>query len=128
MENLLIEATKYTPKINFDMDSARLEIRGKSYPENTFEFYEPILTWIKHFLDNNSDKTVTFDLEIIYYNSSSSKALFDLFDIVEEAVEEGSNILINWYYDEDNETALEAGEDFIEDFENLNFNLIELRD
>ena len=83
---------------------------------------------MKNFLDNNLDKNIVFDLEIIYYNSSSSKALFDLFDIVEEAVEDGANILINWYYDEDNETALEAGEDFIEDFENLNFNLIELRD
>jgi len=33
--------------------------------------------------------------------------------------------VINWIYDEENESALEAGEDFMEDFEDLTINLVE---
>ncbi len=51
---------------------------------------------------------------------------FDFFDILEEVHNNGEDIEINWIYDGgENEVALEAGEDFKEDFENLNFNLVE---
>ena len=64
-------------------------------------------------------------MDIIYFNSSSSKLFFDLFDLLEEAHDNGKEIMIHWLYDTENENALEAGEDFKEDFESLNFNLIE---
>ncbi len=128
MEKLFIDATKYTPKIDFNPIERKLEVRGKSYPENTFEFYEPILLWLKNYFLDSATKVVTFNFEITYYNSSSSKVLYDLFDILEEGVENGHQITINWYYDEENETALEAGEDFQEDFETLDINLIEFND
>ncbi len=41
MKNLVIDETKYTPLINFDADNRIFELSGKSYPENTFEFYKP---------------------------------------------------------------------------------------
>jgi len=34
------------------------------------------------------------------------------------------DIEINWLYDEDNDSSMEAGEDFIEDFEDLTINLV----
>ena len=52
------------------------------------------------------------------------KLFFDFFDLVEEAQNNGKTIEINWIYDLENESALEAGEDFKEDFEDLNINLI----
>jgi hypothetical protein len=64
-------------------------------------------------------------MEIIYFNSSSSKLFFDFFDILDEARKNGCTIEVNWYYDKENESSLEAGEDFKEDFEDLTFNLIE---
>lgn len=123
MENLKIEATKYTPEISMNKDTGIISIAGKSYPENTFEFYEPVMKWVSEYFDGNAkDKTIV-NLEIIYFNSSSSKLFFDFFDLLEES--SGSNkIEINWLYDDENESALEAGEDFKEDFENLEFNLI----
>ncbi len=122
MENLHIDATKYTPKIFLDAKSGILEIIGKSYPENTFEFYEPVMTWVKDYFENSVQEETSINIEISYFNSSSSKLLFDFFDLVEENMD-SSDIVINWIYDEENETALEAGEDFIEDFETLNINL-----
>lgn len=124
MESLIIEETKYTPSIKLDASKGILELIGKSYPENTFEFYKPMMDWVeKYFKGKKQNKTVV-NMEIIYFNSSSSKLFFDFFDLLEEAHNNGNNIEINWIYDEENESAFEAGEDFKEDFESLVFNLI----
>ncbi len=122
MENLTIEATKYTPKITLDK-SGKISLVGKSYPENTFEFYTPMMEWVKKYFENSPAEKTVIDMEIIYFNSSSSKLFFDFFDMIEENAQE-HNIEINWIYDEENESAEEAGEDFIEDFEELNIKLV----
>lgn len=123
MENLEIEATKYTPEILMDIDTGFISISGKSYPENTFDFYESVMKWISEYFDGKAKKETIINLEIIYFNSSSSKLFFDFFDLIEE-VGGDNKIEINWIYDEENEFALEIGEDFKEDFKNLNFNII----
>ncbi len=123
MENLKIEASKYTPLITMDIQKGEIEIRGKSYPENTFEFYKPVLEWIENY-HNTSNPSLTLNLEIIYFNSSSSKLFYDLFDLLEEN-SDAFKPVINWIYDEENESALESGEEFMEDFEDLNINLVE---
>lgn len=122
MNNLTIESTKYTPDIILDAQKGAIKMSGKSYPENTFEFYEPIMKWMEEYFTQPQSKT-TIELEIIYFNSSSSKLFFDFFDLVEENKDK-SDIEIKWIYDEENESAMEAGEDFQEDFEGLNFNLV----
>ncbi len=124
MENLIIKETKYTPSIKLDVEKGLMELMGKSYPENTFEFYKPMLEWVEEYFENNDKRTVV-NMEIIYFNSSSSKLFFDFFDLLEDAHNSGKTIEVNWIYDEENESALEAGEDFKEDFENLKFNLKE---
>lgn len=125
MENLIIEETKYTPSINLDADKGVLELVGKSYPENTFEFYKPMMDWVESYFEESAKEKTVINLEIIYFNSSSSKLFFDFFDMVEEAHNDGKTIEVNWIYDEENEAAEEAGEDFKEDFEDLNFNLVQ---
>ena len=122
MENLKIEATKYTPEIVLGTDG-NISLVGKSYPENTFEFYAPVMAWIEKYFETNPAKKTLVNMEIIYFNSSSSKLFFDFFDLLEENSKDNS-IEINWIYDEENESAEEAGEDFIEDFEDLKIKLV----
>ncbi|MCK5294655.1 MAG: DUF1987 domain-containing protein [Arcobacteraceae bacterium] len=122
MENLNIEATKYTPKITLDA-SGTISLVGKSYPENTFEFYAPMMDWIKEYFETSAQDITTVNMEITYFNSSSSKLFFDFFDLLEENSDDNT-IKINWIFDEENESAEEAGEDFIEDFEDLDINLV----
>lgn len=124
MDNLTIEETKYTPLIELDANSGTISMVGKSYPENTFEFYEPVMKWIEEYFETDAKEETIVNLEIIYFNSSSSKLFFDLFDLLEENKND-HKITINWIYDEENESALEAGEDFKEDFEDLIINLVE---
>ena len=122
MENLNIEETKYTPKITLD-PSGTISLEGKSYPENTFEFYTPMMDWIKEYFETTPADVTTINMEITYFNSSSSKLFFDFFDLLEEN-SDNNTIKINWIFDEENESAEEAGEDFIEDFEGLDIKLV----
>jgi hypothetical protein len=122
MENLKLEATQYTPQISLDT-SGVISLIGKSYPENTFEFYAPVMEWMETYFDGNAAEKTVINMEIIYFNSSSSKLFFDFFDLLEDNREK-HQIEINWIYDEENESAQEAGEDFIEDFEALKINLV----
>ena len=124
MENLTLEGTKYTPDIKLDADAGIISMVGKSYPENTFEFYQPVMDWMEEYFAKETKDKTTINMEIIYFNSSSSKLFFDFFDVLDEA-KGNHNLEINWIYDKENESALEAGEDFIDDFEDLIINLVE---
>lgn len=125
MENLIIEQTESTPKICFEYASGILSLQGESYPENTAEFYAPVFEWLRKFLDSSDELAVTVNMEIIYFNSSSSKALMNVFDLLEDAAAEGRKIAVNWIYAAGNESALEYGEEFKEDLNSLEFNLVE---
>ncbi|MGB5964140.1 MAG: DUF1987 domain-containing protein [Sulfurimonadaceae bacterium] len=124
MKTLIIEESKYTPAIELNAEKNRLTIKGKSYPENTFDFYAPVISWLQDYFSLEDLPKTTVNMDIIYFNSSSSKLFFDLFDLLEEAQDDGKEITVNWYYDEENESAEEAGEDFKEDFEDMDFNII----
>jgi len=121
MTELKLHATQYTPEVELS-SNGKFSFVGKSYPENTFEFYKPILKWIDEYFVNPKNST-TVNFKITYFNSSSSKLFFELFDFFEENMHK-SDIQINWIYDAENESALDAGEDFIEDFDTLCINLV----
>ena len=128
MEELIIEATKSFPFVHLDPTENTLEIRGESYPENAAKMYAPVFAWIEEYLKGLQHEVVRIDFEITYFNSSSSKILMNFFDMLEDAAENGKKIVVNWYYHEDNETALECGEEFQEDMELVEFNLREISD
>ena len=110
MENLNIDETKYTPLINLDVNKGVFELVGKSYPENTFEFYKPMMDWTEEYFAGNEQDITIVNLEIIYFNSSSSKLFFDFFDLLEEAHNNDKNVEVNWIYEEGDEDILEKGE------------------
>jgi len=122
------EQTKSTPWIHFDPRENRLQIQGESYPENSASFYAPMMEWLEEYLNNVGDSGVRVDVELVYFNSSSSKVFMNLFDRLDEAAKNGAYVQINWMYHEDNETALECGEEFLEDLENVEFNLLPIEE
>lgn len=116
MENLCIEQTKSTPTIQFDVANNKLRIAGQSYPENAFKFYEPIFNWLDQYMAEIDRETV---LEIYfhmpYINTSSSKCIMMLLEKMENAYQEGRKVAIQWYYNREDEAALECAEEFKED-------------
>lgn len=126
MENWNVAATKQTPAIGFDATTHILTITGESYPENIADLSLSLFNWLHQYLAESTQQTFTLNIELIYFNSSSSKMLLDLFARLEtEAEQQQRTIVINWIYDEENESALEYGEEFKEDLSYLTFNLVQ---
>lgn len=128
MDRLIIEQTKATPYVDFDPQNNTLQIRGQSYPENAFKFYEPIFKWVDEYIKKSEGEIfIEIDFKMPYINSSSSKCIIMFLDKFQDVFDEGKNIVVNWYYDEENESSLECAEEFKEDL-TLPFNLIALKE
>jgi len=112
METLNLKGTAKTPNINFDPEKGLLEIRGRSIPENSLEYYAPIIRWLEAYSKEAPSQT-TLNIHLDYFNTASSKCILDLLkklSYIHEAKQ--SEVLINWHYDEDDEDMLEAGTDY----------------
>lgn len=123
MENLNISQTASTPLISFDPESNTLRMVGESYPENSFDFYAPVISWLTASLQQLSE--LTLDITITYMNSSSTKCTLDLMDIMEEAYCRGVKVVIVWRYDRENPRSYELAEDFREEV-SFPFNIMAL--
>lgn len=126
MDSIFIEGTPKTPNVKFDSDSGALLLKGRSIPENSIEFYKPLVDWLDEYSNSPKAKTVC-DIQLEYFNTSSSKCLLDLFKKMENMSKNGSEIVINWYYEEDDEDMLEAGEDY-QSIINVPFKMIEMQE
>jgi len=114
MENLAIQATISSPQVQGDAAQGLLCLSGESYPENTFDFFKPILAWATGFLARDR-APLTLELRLAYLNTSSIKCLMDLLDDLEEAHQAGRSIVVKWFYDAENDRALDLAEEFKED-------------
>jgi hypothetical protein len=126
MDSIFIEGTPKTPNVSFDAEKGALLLKGRSIPENSIEFYKPLVTWLEDYSSAPQPKTVC-DVQLEYFNTSSSKCLLDLFKKMESMNSNGNEILINWYYEEDDEDMLEAGEDY-QSIINVPFKMIEMQE
>jgi len=125
MDNLYIEQTKSSPEIDFNAKTNVLKIQGESYPENTIRFYVPIINWLEQYSQNIKNQSFEVNIELIYFNSSSSQILLNIFDLLEKCQQNENQVTVNWIYDEENDSALESGEDFQEELSYITFNLVE---
>lgn len=120
MEKLSIEGTAKTPFVSFDA-TGKLEMRGRSIPENSIEFFQPLIDWVDAYGKEKPAK-VDLDVKLEYFNTSSSKCILDLFKRLEK-MESYSDVVINWYYEDEDEDMQEAGEDYASIVQ-LKFNII----
>ena len=126
LERIFLEPSRITPLINFDPDEGMLEMRGRSSPENAIQFYQEIIETLDNYVDKGSGGfTASFAFE--YFNTSSSKCLFDMFKRMVKIRDSGKDLIINWFYEEFDEDMMEAGEDY-SDLLDLEFNFIEIED
>jgi hypothetical protein len=113
METLEILQTSATPLVRFDPDTKTLRIVGESYPENSFDFYAPVISWLTSALQRLPE--LLLDITITYMNSSSTKCTLDLMDLMEDAHARGVKTAILWRYDRENPRSYELAEDFREE-------------
>ena len=123
MEDLKQEGSAKTPEVEFN-PSGELLLKGRSIPENSIEFYKPLIEWIESYSESPNSSTV-LNVQLEYFNTSSSKCILDVFKKLESIT--GSEVSVKWYYEEDDEDMLEAGEDY-EAIIDLPFEMIEVEE
>ncbi len=111
MGPLQLEGTSKTPHVDFDPETGLLELKGRSIPENSIDFYKPLIDWIDKYGRSPKEKT-SLHVQLEYFNTSSSKCILDLFKKLEGIRAGGNEVSVLWHYEEDDEDMLEAGEDY----------------
>ncbi len=126
MENIFKEGTSKTPLVAFNSTTGTLLIKGRSIPENSIEFYKPLIDWIEQYADVAGAETVV-NIQLEYFNTSSSKCILDVFKRLEDIRKLGKMVRIKWHYEIDDEDMLEAGEDY-QAIIDLPFDMIEIEE
>ena len=122
MDDLIIKKENNTPKIEFRTDG-ELHIEGRSVPENPIRFFEPIFNWVDDFR-LQSPKKVNIYIFLEYFNSGTSKLLLKFLKQMERMRYSGTDVNLYWYYNENDQDILEAGQDY-ETIVKLPFRFIE---
>ena len=94
MEPIIIEGTPKTPTVKFDANEGVFEIKGRSIPENSVEFYKPLVDWLDRYKESPLLKTVV-DIRLEYFNTSSSKCILDIFKRLENIHKAKNEVEIN---------------------------------
>ena len=122
MQPLRIEKSKSSPSVDFEPQTGMLAIDGESYPEDSHQFFAPVVDWVETFLAEDPS-IMTLRVNLTYMNTSSTKYMIDILDRLETAHGEGRRVQVEWYYDEDNDREIDAIEELKEDF-TMPFNLM----
>lgn len=116
--------TPYFPEVHFKADTGECTIAGESYMEETYKFYIPLMEWLQNYIAEKQ-APIIFNIKLIYLNTSTSKCLLDIFEILKNYIQAGGKVTINWYYLSDDPDMIEEVEDFEEEA-GISINLFEL--
>lgn len=108
MEDIHLERTLKTPEVHFVSSKGELEIGGISIPENTVDFYHPLIYWITQYSSEPLELT-KFVVKFEYFNTSSSVVILNIFRMLSEIK---SKVQIDWYYESDDSEMQELGQDY----------------
>ncbi len=123
MDPLILKETEDTPEIIFNPEEGIFKISKISVPEDAFQFYEPILGWLRDYEKNpNPETIVNFDLE--YVNTASSKQLIQIMLLLEKIAMK-SKVTIKWFYEAIDEDMQSLGERYNK-LVKVNFEFIEV--
>lgn len=110
---LLVAATAKTPEIIYNKAKGEISITGKSLPEGTEDFYNPVFSLLQNFISvANSDIKITIDLE--YINTSSCTCLLNFIKNINHPTQKGKGITVDWLYEEGDNDMKEKSKIFQE--------------
>jgi SiaC family regulatory phosphoprotein len=111
MKRLEIPASNNTPHIILDVDMNTFLIEGKSFPEDSKEFYRPVIEWMDEFKASGS-KSIKICFNLFYLSSSSIISVKQFLMKAVDLNTSGAAITIEWAYDEDDDDIKKTGEDY----------------
>ncbi|HNR85445.1 MAG TPA: DUF1987 domain-containing protein [Taishania sp.] len=126
IDKYCVIGTPKTPEIDFNRESGVMLFKGRSIPENSLDFFQPIYDWIDKYGDHPQPNTVV-QIKLEYFNTSSSKCILDMLRKFETINNGKSKVRVEWYFETDDEDMEEAGEDYQAIVE-LPFKMIEVEE
>lgn len=99
--------------LDFNGDTGKFIISGVSNPENASEFYAPVLAWMDDYTPA-SGQAVALEIKMDYFGTSSTKWILQIMKRFEAMAAKGADVRIKWYYYDDDEDLMEAGQQFSE--------------
>lgn len=119
-KNIYIPAFKgvfFIPEVHFKFDEGLFSIKGESYIEDTFKFYDPIIQNLEEFITlvQSDFGTLTFNFRLTYFNTTSNRALLKLLGTIKKAIDKDLNVEVNWHYPVNTPALLADGEKFMAD-------------
>ncbi len=111
MKGYFIRPSNITPSVYFNPKKNLLDIRGRSSPENPIDFYGFVNSSISNYAAAHKSN-LTINMAFEYFNTSSSKCLFDILKTIKLIQKSGKEVTVNWYYEEFDEDMKEVGEDY----------------
>jgi len=118
MSDLHIAATDRTPEIQLSIAEGIFSMRGESFPEDVAAFYGQVIMAIDA-LANTIQGALKVDVAMVYINSSSIKAMFRIFEGLENVRKKDHPLSITWHFQDDDDIMQELGEDFKDRFPDL---------
>lgn len=107
--------------IKFDSETGTLILKGNSDQSALHHFYFPIMSQLALYLEKEQDLAVgIFFTEL---NLPSLKIVFNLFKVLNQHVQAGSNIQVKWFVQAFNQEIYDTAKDFDQLFE-LNMEVI----
>ena len=116
MDNLIKIAQKelpYFPGVDFNFDKGVCVLSEESYMEESYSFYKPLMDWIKEYFKLKNK--LEFNFKFTYFNTSTSKMIIEILELLEHKKAEGNSVEINWYLPADDPDMLIEVEDFEQD-------------
>lgn len=104
--------TPKTPYLLLDPQNKTIIIKGRSIPENSVQFYAPVLQALDNWIAEKIKDKITVSIQLEYFNTSSSKRILDIFKKLQELHKLGAQVDITWIYEKDDEDMMEAGQDY----------------
>ena len=117
MEDLIIKCLKKSysnPEVKFIADKGKCSITGEAYLEDPVGFFQPLYDWLYEYIETVK-KPIYFEINLNYFNTSASRCIFDMLFILKEYVDKEGNVIVDWYYEKDDEDMLLEIDDYLRD-------------
>ena len=121
MNDIYLARTTHSPEVDFRFSENTLTLTGEAYPENANEFFHPLLMGLESYLKSVDSLDIEFNFRLTYFNSAATKMIYSMFELLNESACTSNRVILNWYYDEEDDTILEFGDGIHDDFTALDY-------
>ena len=89
---------------------------GNSYPENAVDFFQPLLQWVHDYVRIPRKHTLV-EFRVNYFNTSSSKYLFQIMEFICAFHAKGNPVKVIWVSNEENNEMLDTWHEIMGELE-----------